>query len=471
MGSVIRDIRFAFRQLRKSPGFTLTVVLMLALGIGANTAVYSVMNAVLMKLLPVGRPQGLYYVRLANGMAQVPGIGMTGTNGTSFTEPTFEALRTRSDVFEDLIAYIPLSPYGSVAVRHGELPEQAAGEEVSGNFFSGLTVRLPLGRGFTLDDEKQHASIAILSYDYWTRSFARDPNVLGQTIYVKGVPMTVVGVTARTFQGVEPGAATDFWIPLQNRPELNAWGIPADVNSLYGDPKWACLRMMARLRPGITPLRAQEALSGTFGEVARQAVGTIDPKQWKPLLDFAPARGLGVESDSAREPVHILMSLVLLVLLIACVNVAMMVLARNSVREREFSLRLAIGARRTAIFRHLLAESLLLVAAGSALGWLFAVEATRFLASQAHFETGLAPDRNVLLFTLAVSGAAALAFGLVPLWSAVHAPVAGVLRAATASVSAARGRAFASRAVLAGQMALCLVLLTAASLLLRTLRN
>jgi predicted permease len=200
-------------------------------------------------------------------------------------------------------------------------------------------------------------------------------------------------------------------------------------------------------------------------------IGSIDPKQWKPLLDFVPARGIAGYNEEYREPVRILMGLVVLVLLIACTNVAMMVQARNTARQREFSLRLAIGASQGTIFRQLLAESLLLVTAGAALGWLFALSATRLLSSWFGIETGLSPDLSVLLFTLAISAAAALAFGLVPLWSAMRAPVAGVLRAAAANTTAGRGGVLGGRFVLAGQLAVCLVLLMAAMLLLRTLRN
>ncbi len=469
MDNFARDVRYGLRMLRKSPGFTTVVVLMLALGIGANTAVFSVMNAVLLQLLPVGRPQGLYYVRMAEGEVNPPGAGDTGDPHTSFSEASFEALRQRSDVFEDLIAYVPLSFNGSVAVRHGELPEEAAGEEVSGNFFSGLSARIELGRGFTLENEKSHAPVVVLSYDYWTRSFARDPDILDKTVSIKGIPFTVVGVTARGFKGIEPGAATDFWIPLQDRAELNAWGSPFDP--LYGSPKWWSLRMMARLRRGITPMRAQQELSGTFAAVVKQTIGDVDGKEWKPLLDFTPARGISGYNEEYRTPVEILMGLVALVLLIACSNVAMMVQARNSVRQHEFSLRMAIGAGHGNIFRQLLCESLLLVGAGAALGWLFAVLATRMLASWSGIETGLSPDHTVLLFTLLVSVLAALVFGLVPLWSAVRAPVAGVLRSTSSNTTAARNRVATGRVVLSAQIAVCLILLMAAGLLLRTLRN
>lgn len=470
MQTLFHDIRYALRQLRKSPGFTSIVVLMLALGIGANTAVFSVMNAILMQLLPVSHPESLTTVRLAQGLVPPPGTGTVDAS-TTFPEVAFEALRQRTDVFQDLVAYVPLSFSGSTAVRHGDLPEQAEGDEVSGNFFSGIGARLALGRGFSLDDEKDHAPVVVLSYDYWTRSFARDPSILGQTIYVKGIPMTVVGVAAQGFNGVEPATKTDFWIPLQTRPELNAWGAPGASNSLYGTPTWWCLRMMARLRPGVSPLQAQQALAGTFGQIVQQTLGTINPRVWKPLLDFVPVRGIAGYDREYREPVWILMGLVALVLLIACTNVAMMVQARNTVRQREFSLRLAIGAGKAAIFRQLLCESLLLVTAGSALGWMFALSATRMLSSWSGIETGLSPDRTVLLFTLLLSALAALTFGLVPLLSAMRAPVAGVLRSNSTGLTASRTRALGGRIVLAGQMAVCLVLLMAAGLLMRTLHN
>ena len=465
------DLRYAMRQLRKSWGFTLVVVLTLAMGIGANTAVFSVMNAILLQMLPVSRPEGLSYVRMANGQGQAPNSGSSGDSATSFPEAAFEAMRQRTDVLEELVGYVPLSFTGSVAVRYGELPEESAGEEVSGNFFTGIGARMEGGRGFTLDDEKSHAPIVVISYDYWTRRFSRNPGVIGQTLYVKSVPLTIVGIAARGFKGIEPGTATDFWVPFQISPQLTPWGTTSAHGSLYGNPTWWFLRMMARVRPGVTPQQAQQALAGPFGDVVTKSLGKIDPKQWKPLVDFVPARGIAGYNDEFREPVQILMSLVALVLLIACTNVALMVQARNVVRQREFSLRLALGAGKGSIFRQLLCESLLLVASGAALGWMFALSATRALTVWSGIETGLSPDRTVLLYTLAISSLAAVAFGLVPLWSAMRAPVAGVLRSTATNTTAHRGRVLSGRIVLAAQMAICLVLLMAGGLLLRTLRN
>lgn len=468
MSGLAQDLRYALRQLLKSLGFTAVAVITLALGMGTNTAVFSVMNAVLLRSLPVRDPQRLYYVQIGNGQNQPPSANNTGNGNTSFSEPVFEALRQRKDVFADLMAYAPLS-IAKVAVRYGESPEEAEGEEVSGNFFSGLTVQVVRGRGLTLEDERQHAAVAVISDAYWNRRFGRSLSILGSTIFVKSVPFAIVGVSAPGFHGVEPGVSTDFWVPLQDRLELNAWGEPAALNSVYGTPQWWCLRMMARLRENITPAQAEAILESTFGEAAKAGIGNIDPKDWKPVLDFDPAKGMQGYNQEYRDQVHILMALVVLVLLIACTNVSLLLIARNEVRQREFSLKMAIGANSLYVFRQLLTESSLLIAAGAALGWVFAIFATRALAAWSQIESGLDPDRNVLLFTLAVSALIALAFGLAPLKIALRAPISSVLRATSSGLTAGHQRRVAGRLLMSSQVAICLLLLVAGGLLVRTL--
>jgi predicted permease len=470
MTGFAQDLRYALRQLRKSPGFAVVAVITLALGIGANTAVFSVMDAVLLRSLPVRDPQRLYYVQIGNGQDEPPSATNTGNGNTSFSQPVFEALRQRGDVFVDLIAYAPLG-IPKAAVRYGDSPEEAEGEEVSGNFFSGLTARMVRGRGFTLEDEKQHAPVAVISDSYWNRRFGRSPSVLGSTIFVKSVPFTIIGISAPGFHGVEPGVSTDFWVPLQDRPELNAWGGPAALDTVYGSPKWWCLRMMARLHENITPSQAEAALESTFGEAAKTGIGNIDPKKWKPVLDFDPAKGIQGYNQEYRDQMHILMALVLLVLLIACTNVSLLLMARNETRQREFSLKMAIGADSLHVFRQLLTESSLLVAAGAAFGWIFAIFATRALAGWSQIESGLDPDRNVLLFTVATSALIALAFGLAPLWIALRAPISGVLRATSSGLTMGHQRRIVGRLLMSSQVAICLLLLVAAGLLLRTLRK
>jgi predicted permease len=468
MRGLVQDLRYSLRQLRKSPGFTFVAVITLALGIGANTAVFSVMDAVLSRMLPVRDPGRLYHLQIASG-GQPRGARNTGNGDTSFSEPVFEALRQRNDVLDDVIGYVPLA-MGKVAVRYGEAPEAAEGDEVSGNFFSGLTAGIFRGRGFSLEDERDHSQIVVISHDYWTWRFAGNATVLGTTLFIKNVPFTIVGIAAQGFRGLEPATSTDFWIPLQSRAELNAWGNAAGDDSLYA-PKCWCMPLMVRLKRGVTPAQAQNALQTTFGEAAKIGVGTIDPKEWKPLLNFDPARGIQGFNQQYRQPVRILMGLVLLVLLIACCNVALLITARNEARQREFSLRLAVGAERGRLFRQLLTESSLLVMAGAALGWGFALVATDALAAWSGIETGLGPDRTVLLFTLVISAISALAFGIAPLWIALRASVSGVLRATATNMTQDRRRALGGRLLMSSQIAVCMLLLVSAALLLRTLQN
>ncbi len=465
--AALADLRFSLRQLRKTPVFTAIAILTLALGIGANSAVFSVMDAVLLRALPVREPDGLFYVRMAQGQQQPGDAGNTGDGNTSFSMPVFTALRARNDVFRGLIAYAPMG-IPNTSARVGSNPLQAEGEEVSGNFFSTLSANLALGRALTPADEQQHTANMVVSYSFWTREFAASPRALGATVHVKGVPFTVVGIAARGFVGVEPATSTDFWVPFQTRPELPIWGSTGEY-TLYGTPKWWCLRMMARLQPGVTPEGAQAALAGTFLHAAQNGVGIINTKTWKPLLTFDPAQGVQGYSDLYREPITILMGLVLLILLIAVTNVALMLVARNAARSREFSLRLAIGATRVRLFRQLLVESALLVGAGAALGWLFAMQATALLAHMSQIDTGLSPNRTVLWFTVIVSVLAALTFGLAPLRAATRVPIADVLRASGTTSTEGRRKVAMGNVVMAAQVAVCLLLLVSAGLLLRTL--
>jgi predicted permease len=464
---VARDLRFGMRSLLKSPGFALTAILTVALGVGANTAVFSVMNAVLLKSLPVADPQSLVYLRISSPPR---GTGTVDTNET-ISYPVYDALRKQTNVLSPLIAYVPLSG-SKVAVRYGSQPEEAEGDMVSGTFFSGLGVNLPLGRGFTKNDETNHAPLAVLSYNYWTRRFARNPAVLGQTLYVNGVPMTIVGVSAQGFEGLEAGGSTDFWIPLQNRRELNAWGNPTEDGKLYiANSTWWCLRLIARLAPGVSKTQAVAQLQPIFQSSAYVGLGSPMTGEKPPVLSFAEAKNFPGYDQQYGNPLRILMAMVGLVLLIALANVAMLLAARNAARQREFSVRQALGAGRGELFRQLLTESLILVTAGGALAWAFAQIAARLLANWAQIESSLAPDRTVLLFTLGVLVLAALLFGLAPMRVALagRAELAVKTSAATSNTDAGKSRT--GKIIVALQMAMCIVLLVGAGLLIRTLRN
>jgi predicted permease len=462
-----RDLRFGFRSLRQSPGFAATAILTLALGIGANTAVFSVMNAVLLKSLPVADPDRVVYLRTTN-----PPHGTGTVNSTeTFSYPVYDAFRRQARGLSSVMAYVPLSG-SKVSVRYGPQPEEAEGDMVSGTFFSGLGVNLPHGRGFTEQDETNHAPIAVLSYNYWTRRFARDPDVLGKTLYVNSVPMTIVGIAAEGFEGVEGGGSTDFWIPMQSRPELNAWGNPLEDGKTYiANPTWWCLRMIGRLAPGVTRAQAGAQLQPVFQTAAYVGLGS-PPKDIKPpVLSFADAKGFAGNDEVYGKPLRMLMAMVGLVLLIALMNVVMLLLARNATRQREFSLRQALGAGRGELLRQLLTESLILVAAGGAVAWGFAVLATRLLGRWAEIESSLAPDKTVLLFTLAVLVFAALLFGVAPLRIALAGRAELALKTSAATSNANAGKSRTGRVIVALQMALCVVLLVGGGLLIRTLRN
>jgi predicted permease len=465
LGSVWFDLRYALRQLRKAPIFAVTTILTLALGIGATTAIFSAMNAVLLRLLPVANPGELYYLHVPGG--QPRGARNTGDSETSFSLPAFEALRHDRRAFSGVAAFAPLN-IDKVVIRFGEdAPELVSGEMVSGNFFSLLGVSARVGRLLGMADESQHAPVAVLNYAYWTRRFSRNPAVLGQTVSIKGVPFTVVGIAAQGFPGSEPGEFTDVWIPLQRRPELNPWGNTED-KTVYGLPNWWCLRLIARLAPGVSAAQAVAESTPSFQAAAYASLGTPDPSFPKVTMEAVPAKGIQGMGDYYREPITILMVLVTLVLVIACSNVAMLLVARNAARRRDFSLRMALGAGRTALLRQLLVESALLVVSGAVSGWLFALYATRALAAWSHLATGLAPDSFVLVFTGIVSVLAALLFGVAPMRSATGGPVAGALRA---TVSTRHQGVRGGNAVLAVQVALCFTLLAAAGLMVRTLLN
>ncbi len=466
--SILSDCRYGLRQLRNSPGFTTVVVFTLTLGIGANTAVFSVMNGVLLQHLPLPHPEQLMYLRAPNG--QPTDASNTGDSESSFSLPVFEELRTQNAAFSDLMAYVPLSE-SKVAVRIGEEPEVAGADMVSGNFFSGLGVVFARGHGFSLEDETTHAPVAVLSYSYWTSRFARNPSVIGQTIYVKALPFTIIGVTAQGFYGIEPGASTDFWIPLQNRPELNAWGAPPSNSTLYGTPTWWCLELIGRLAPNVTPQQALAIADPGFQRAARIGLGTPDPKDPKTVLALAPAKGIQGLRDNYEQPIKILMAMVGLVLLIACANVSMLLVARNSARQREFSMRVALGAGPGRILRQLLAESFLLVGAGAVLGWMFAISASRALAAWSNLEVPFTLDTNVLLFTLTISLACAVVFGLAPLRGAVTAPAGMAIKTSNAAAQGNKTTSWTGKILVAVQMALCLILLVGAGLLVRSLRN
>jgi predicted permease len=425
------------------------------------------MNAVLLRSLPVADAQRVVFLRTS----RTPNMTGTISSHETFSYPTYLALREERRIFSDVVAVGALS-VDKVNVRVGTEPEQAEADMVSGNFFSGLGVQLIRGRRFTADDEAKNAAVMVISHNYWTRRFGRSPDVLGKTVWVKGVAFTIVGITASGFEGTEPGHSMDFWIPLQNRVEFNVLGNPPEKGKLYqGDPTWWCLRLIARLAPGVSKDQALSAVQPVFQRAAYIGLGSPMQDERFPVLSFDPASNFAGFDEMYGKPLRMLMAMVTLVLLIALINVTTMLLARNSARQREFSLRLALGAGRADFLRQLLVEGALLVSAGGVLAWMFAIGATRLLGNWAQIESSLAPDRNVLLFSSSLLIVAAILFALAPLRLAMRCGPDLALKTSAATSYADAGKTRLGRAIVAMQMALCVVLLVGAGLLMRTLRN
>ena len=466
---MLQDLRFALRQLRRTPGFALVTILTFGLGMGANAAVFSVMNAVVLRFLPVHDPDRLVFLHTSR---QPDGASQTGFDDTSLSFQVYQQLSAERAAFAELMAYVPLGT-GQVAARYGNEPETVWADMVSGNFFSGLGVTMEQGRGFAIEDETQHAPHAVISYAYWTRRFARRPDAVGSTLFVKGVPFTIVGITGQSFVGLGRGRSTDVWIPIQTRAELKPWGrSPDSRDTFHNSPNWWFLLTIGRLAPGVSMDQALAIAQPAFTRAAYAPGGGAPRKgETAAQLSFSSARGMMGLRDQYRQPLRVLMAMVALVLLIACGNIAMLLAARNSARLREFSLRTALGGSTSRLLRQLLAESALLVAAGTVLGWFIALSATRALAALSELEVTLAPDATVFAYALGLSILAALAFGLAPLRTARGAPLGLVLKSSSLNSTADRGRVRGTRIVLAGQIALCVALLVGAGLLVRTLQN
>ncbi len=470
MTTLLNDIRYALRQLRKSPGFTVTAILTLALGIGANTGMFTVLEAMLLRALPIHDAQRVVYI---TENAWPDNISMTGNSSWTFMLPVFQQLRRQKQVFSDVIAYAPLA-FGKVDVRVGHAPMTTEADMVSGNFFQMLGVSMLRGRAFGMQDEKQHAQVVVLSYNFWTRAYSRNPDVIGQTLYVKGIPFTIVGIAAPNFVGVEPATRDDFWIPLQNRPDLTPYSMPTTFHTLYGAKPWAVLDMLGRLAPGQTKKSAEAALNPMLLRIWYGTLGRRIPPKLNLGVQLMHATGVGPENDILRQPLRVTMALVLVVLLIACTNVAMLILARNARRQREIAVRVALGAGRMTLLRQLLAESVLLVIAGAGVGWSFAMLAAPMLARQlvvAGYEVSFQMDPRVFWFTLGIAALAAIVFGVAPLVSALRIPPTLAMKSGNASSGTNRNRLLGRRLAVSAQTALCVVLLVAAALMVRTQRR
>jgi predicted permease len=465
--NIWRDVRYGMRQLAKTPVFTIVCVLTLALGVGANTAVFSVMHAVLMKMLPVKDSSRVFYVH-TTGFPD--GASQTGDSNTSFSYATYRALREQSGL-QEVMTFIPMSSSGKAPVRVGTVPEEAAGDMVSGNYFSGLGVGMQLGRGFVQKDEDDHTPVTVISERFWATHYERSRDVIGKTLYIKSLPFTIVGVAMNGFEGTEGRLPLDFWIPLQSRPEFNAWGSSAEEGMYLTQLQFWCMKLMVRTSSGVSHEQALAKAQGIFERSAYIGIAQKRAGDKTYQLSFNEAKQFDGQDNSFARSLKILMTMVGLVLLIAMSNVVMLLMARNASRQREFSVRLALGAGRKEIARQLLTESMLLVVLGGAAAWGFALGATRALGSWAQIQSNLQPDEVVLWFTLSVLFLLALVFGLTPLRAAMSSGPEMVLRSSATASQVSSQKVRAGNVVIVTQIAMCMVLLVGAGLLLSTLRN
>jgi putative ABC transport system permease protein len=467
--SWLRDVRFGVRQLGKRPGFAGVVILSLALGIGANTAIFTLINAVLLRSLPVEEPTRLEFVARYQ-----PTIGPRPSYGYGYAE--FRRLRATNTVFTDLAAYAATRINVSI---DGSIEPTLEGQLVSGSFFHVLGVRSIVGRTIGLEDDEHPAGhpVAVLSYAYWKARFARDPAVVGRTIAVSGQPFIVIGVTPPEFYGLEVGHAADIFVPVMMQPVV----MPAAENWLQESiarAEW--LTIIGRLRPGVTAQQAAAALS-TMDVleplVTKPRAPDDTPQQIPERLGLtSAATGLSELREQYSQPLFILLVVVGLVQLIACANVATLLLARGAARWPELSMRLALGAARWRLVRQLLIEHVLLALVGGAFGLLLARWGTTLLVKLISdggtpVTLDLSPDSRVLAFTAVVAATTGLLCGAIPALRATRVDVIAGLRHQGRQHTGAASWTRPGKLLVVSQIAVCVLLLFAAGLFVRSLQN
>ena len=460
-------LRYAVRNLRRSPVFTTVAILSLALGIGANTAIFSLLDQVLLRTLPVKNPREL--VTLTPGQGPFRGSSRCDTNCLSY--PAYRDLRDRNQVFTGILARWRMA----LSFSSGDRTERVRAELVSGNYFDVLGVPPAIGHVFSAEDDRvvNGHPVVVLSYGFWQSRFGGDPGVLNRAVRVNGQPMTIVGVAALGFDGLEPGKALDLMVPMMMKPLMTPnWPDLENRESVW-------LSAVARLKPGVSRAQADAGIQAVWRQIlefeAPLIAGVPDSFRQryvkKPLIVADASRGESALRRQFSQPLLVLMAMVGLVLLIACANVANLLLARAASRQREIAIRLALGAGRARVVAQLLVESTVLALAGGAAGIAVAAWSGRILL---RFLPGTdtplstAPDARVLGFALALSLITGILFGLVPALQATRGAIAPTLKDQASNISSsARLRS----ALVVSQVAVALLLLVGAGLFARSLYN
>ena len=472
MATLLNDVRYGIRMLAKNPGFTAVVVLTLALGIGANTGIFSLLDQAILRALPVKDPSRLV---LVNDAEYRSGWSNSDNDAMVYSYPHYKDVRDGIPLFHGVIARarVPLS------VATGGVAERAGGDVVSGNFFSVLGVGPALGRVLDPEDDRVPGAspVAVLSYGYWQSRFGRDPDVVGRKISLNAYPFTVVGVAAPGFAGLLKGHNVDVFVPIAMKRELTP-----DWNGLVErDIMW--LNIFARLKPGISREQAEAAIQGPYHPILEAEIqsmknprGTFRDRYLRQHISLRPAaQGINLLSQTWAKPLLVLAGCVGLVLLITCANVAGLMIAKAAGRQREVAIRLALGARRGAIIRQLVTETLLLGAAGGLVGLEVAWACCRLLIhllpqdTAAAFSSAL--DGRVLAFNLGVSVVAGLICGLLPAGQALRVDTAPTLKESSVGIAGRHAQAHWRSALVVAQLALSIVLVVTAGLFAVSLKN
>lgn len=474
MDTFLQDLRYGIRTLIKNPGFTVIAVLTLALGLGANTAIFSLTDQILLRLLPVQNPKELVVLR-SPGPKQGH-MWSDGDGAASFSYPLYKEVRDNNNVFSGLLARFatPLSVAGE-----GQT-ERAKGELVSGNYFDVLGVRPVIGRVLNDDDDRVAGAgqVIVLSHGYWTRHFGADPGILNKTLIINGVGMTVVGVSRAGFTGVQVGQTPDIFIPITMKAQMTPnWDGLNDHRDYW-------LAMIGRLNPGLSSAQAEEAFTPVYRQILEKELplaGRLSPETQQRFLEkrmlMEPgSRGRAVLQRDVKEPLLVLMGMVGLVLLIACANVANLLMARGAARQREIAIRMAVGAGRGRLVRQFLVESLTLSLIGGAVGLMVAAWTTGALVAAVPESLGAVGlsaglDVRLLGFTFALSIATGLLFGVMPAIKATRLNLEATLREQGSSVSGAISQVRFRKGLVVSQVVLTTVLLVGAGLFARSLNN
>jgi predicted permease len=453
-----QDLRYAFRLMAKTPVFTLAAIVSLALGIGANTAIFSLIDAVLFRTVQVAEPDRLYF------LAHDPGSNVS----TSSNYPVFERYRA-SPVFSGVTAYRGRT----FNVSAGDSVERLSGQFVSGNYHAVLGVPMSLGRGFSAEVDRGPASlIAVISHDYWMNRFGGSPNVLDRTLNVSGRVVSIVGVTATGFRGLAPGGRVDITLPMS----VMALSEPAFFDATDG---WTSMVLVGRLAPGVSEPRAVSAVDAIFKQFVSEPhsgwLSSASPNGFRSGTLEPAARGTGDLRRGYSTPLLVLMGMVAVVLLIACANIANLLLARATARAREVAVRLSIGASRGRLVRQFLTESLLLGLSGGAIGVLLSLAGTEAILAlfndvQSPILLDVSLNGRVMAFTAAVSTLTALAFGIAPAFRGTAVELAPALKQGINSTRTPRVLS-AGKWLVVAQFALCMMMVAGAGILSRSLRN